>query len=218
MLRIVLVYLASVVYSSVRYVVFAPKNLENLPVFVVNKGVSMAAALCFALAFFARWQRARGRAWATEPAWWFRAGIFGAVAHVPMSLAILRPVYFKEFFVESGRMSFNGEMVFLFGAMTVGGIYLLSRAAWNERHRWWLSLATMLTLFVHTLCMGIARGLNINKSHAYLPPMWLLSLIGIGLGLVFVLMTRPGAGPRRRPANGSGDGSGDGPGRTEGGG
>jgi hypothetical protein len=186
--QVVALYIASVVYSAIRYVVFAPKNLEHLPVFVVNKGVSMGAALCFAIAFLVQWRRWRGGA---GPRVWFRAGIFGVCLHIPMSLAILRPVYFKEFFLESGRMSFGGEAVFLFGALTAGGIYLLTRQDWTAMHRWMLSLATMVVLFLHTLFMGIARGLNINASHAYLPPMWLLSLIGIGLGLAFVLLDRP---------------------------
>lgn len=186
---IVAVYLAAVAYSVVRYVVFAPKNMANLPVFVVNKGVSMAAALCFSVAFWSQW-RHRPVADSSTAMAWFRAGTFGAFAHIPMSLAILRPSYFKEFF-EGERLSFNGEAVFLFGALTAGGFYLLSRSSWTPQQRWWASLATISTLFAHTLSMGIARGLHINRSHAYLPPMWLLSLIGIGFALGFLVLSRP---------------------------
>ena len=187
---ILFLYAASVVYSAIRYVVFAPKNLENLPVFVVNKGVSMAAALCFAFAFLEQWRRLRGGGGSVEPAAWFRAGIFGAFAHVPMSLAILRPSYFKEFFA-GDRLSFNGEAVFLFGALAVGCFYLLGRPTLSAMQRWGLSVVAIAVLFAHVLSMGIARGLNINRSHAYLPPMWLLSLVGITLGAAFLLMARP---------------------------
>jgi hypothetical protein len=88
-------------------------------------------------------------------------------------------------------MSLNGEAVFLFGALTAGGVYLLTRTHWPPRQRWRLSVATTAGLFAHTLCMGLARGLNFTASHAYLPPMWLLSLIGIALGLGFLLRSRP---------------------------
>ena len=190
--KIVLLFAVAIIYSAVRYIVFAPKNLPHLPVFVVNKGVSMAAAFCFALAFWQQWRRMRGATGGNEPATWFRAGMFGAVCHIPMSLAILRPGYFKEFFTAGGdRMSFAGESVFMFGALTAGGIYLLARTQWTPLQRWWLSLATVAVLFSHTLSMGIARGLNINASHAYLPPMWLLSLIGSALGAAFLLLSRP---------------------------
>jgi hypothetical protein len=189
---ILILFTLCLIYTSVRYLVFAPHNLEHFPIFVLNKGLSMAAAFCFSLAFLAQFREGRGTALKTTPASWFRAGIFGAIVHIPISLVILSPHYFKEFFLSSGdRLNFNGETVFLFGAITAAGIYLLTRPSWSPPHRWWLSLATMLTLFTHTLAMGIARGLNINRSHAYLPPMWLLSLIGIALGIIFLLRTFP---------------------------
>lgn len=194
MKAILALYAASIVYSCIRYLVFAPKNMENLPVFVVNKGWSMAAALCFALGFFQQMRKNRGASISVEPSLWFRGGLYGAIAHIPMSLAILRPGYFKEFFIdggEGGRMSFNGEMVFLFGAVTAACLYLLTRQTWTPILRWRLSLITMLTLATHVGFMGVCRGLNINKSHAYLPPMWLLSLIGITLGIVWLLMSKP---------------------------
>lgn len=197
MRTIAILFAACIAYAFVRYVAFAPANLPHVPVFVVNKGVSMAAALCFALAFWQQWRRVRGAAGGVEPVAWFRAGLFGAVAHVPMSLAILRPGYFKEFFLADpaagGRMTFNGEAVLLFGALTAGGLYLLARQQWTPAHRWWLSVGTVAALLAHTLCMGIARGLNINASHGYLPPMWLLSLIGTALGGAFLLRSRPPA-------------------------
>jgi hypothetical protein len=104
--NVVAVFVLSIVYSAVRYVVFDPKNLAHVPVFVVDKGVSMAAAYCFALAFWQQWRRLRGAIGGTDPATWFRAGTFGAIWHIPMSLSILRPGYFKEFFLTDGAQEF----------------------------------------------------------------------------------------------------------------
>lgn len=185
MLRSILtIYAASVAYSVVRYVVFAPKNLESLPVFVVNKGVSMAAALCFAAGFFHAFRKSRGVLSATDPATWFRAGVFGVVWHIPMSLAILNPAYFGEFFRDAAdpaappRMTFAGEMVFLFGGLAAALIFLSLRSGVSARSRRLISVAAMAALALHVLSMGYGRGLNINAGHAYLPPMWLLSAIG----------------------------------------
>lgn len=188
--KILWLYAASVLYSVVRYAAFVPQNFQNLPVFIVNKGVAMAVPLCFAIAF---WQQLRMRNGGTghhAPAAWFRAGVWGACAHIPMSLSLLRPGYFPEFFAAE-RFSFNGEAVFLFGALTTGGVYLLTRPHWTALLRWRLSMLTMSALFMHTLFMGLARGINIKASHAYLPPMWLLSLIAIAFGIGFVRKSRP---------------------------
>lgn len=198
---IVGLFAASIAYSVVRYVVFAPQNLVSLPVFVVNKGVAMAAALCFVAAFVQQFRSGRGKKTGTTPGAWFRAGVFGAVWHVPMALVVLRPEYFSEFFAAeegaSGRLSFAGELVFCFGGLAAGSLYLLTRRAWTPLQRWWLSLGAMATLLAHVLAMGYCRGLNINASHAYLPPMWLLSAAGIGLGLVLLLVGRPSDGETR---------------------
>lgn len=199
MRNVVGLYATILIYAVIRYVAFAPRNLEHLPAFIVNKGVSMAAALCFAAGFREHWRRNRGKPVGTDPAVWFRAGIVGAVVHVPLALAVLKPSYFKEFFGEGDQLSFHGEAVILFGGLTAGGVYLLARSNWTPRHRWWLSVATIATLFGHTLCMGLARGLNISKSHGYLPPMWLISLFGIGLGAWFLLRSRPMADPDAGP-------------------
>jgi len=197
MRSIVILFLVCIAYSIIRYVAFAPQNVTNLPVMIVNKGVSMAAAFCFAIAFCQQWRRKRGKTSGNEPAVWFRAGVFGAIVHIPMSVVILEPAYFQEFFQKSidgkpQRMSFAGEAVFLFGALSIAGIYLLHRQGWNNLSRWKLSLATTGVLFGHVLTMGICRGLNINKSHAYLPPMWLLSLIGITVGIWWLVLSKPG--------------------------
>ncbi len=185
-----LLYLACIIYAVVRYVAFSPQNFQHLPVFVLNKAFSMGAALCFAIAFWYQWRGTAILNNGTDPSGWFRSGVFGSVAHVPMSLAILNPSYFKAFFIND-RMTFIGEAVFLFGALTLAGIYFLTRPSWSLRHRWWISLGTISMLFCHTLCMGIARGFNMNRSYAYLPPMWLISLIGTTLGAVFLLLSRP---------------------------
>jgi len=214
-IAVVSVFVACVVYSIVRYIVFAPKNLEHLPVFIVNKGVSMAAVICFGLAFAAQLRQLRrsrqlgsGAALtspatpptSTAPALWFRAGVFGAIWHIPMSLVVLRPAYFPEFFLPavasetaSGRMSFAGELIFCFGSLAAATLYLLTRSLFTALQRWQLSLAAMLCLQTHLLALGYSRGLNINASHAYLPPMWLLSAVVVFIGLIILLLTKPKA-------------------------
>jgi hypothetical protein len=201
MKAIVALYVASIIYSVIRYVAFAPKNAENIPVFIVNKGVAMAAALCFAIAYFVqfRTRRAGAAPGSDSSGNWFRAGIFGAIWHVPTALVVLRPAYFKEFFapatgeppVASGRLSLAGELVFCFGGLAAGLFFLLMRQGYSPVQRWALSLVATAVLLVHVLAMGYCRGLNINSSHAYMPPMWFLSALGIAAGLVVLAMNKP---------------------------
>ena len=197
MRAIVALYAASVVYAVIRYVAFAPVNAGNIPVFIVNKAVAMAAALCLALGFLAALRRVRGATVGIDAATWFRAGTFGAAWHVPMSLAILDPAYFKEFFAPPAdpaapaRLSTAGEVVFMFGGLAAATVFLLLRPQWTPLERWRLSLAASAVLLCHVLSMGWCRGVNMTASHAFLPPMWLLSAIGIALGGWWLLRSRP---------------------------
>jgi hypothetical protein len=190
-----MVYGGSLVYAVVRYVVFAPSNREHIPVFVFNKGLSMAAALCFSLAFWIQYRRRRqGHALEVpDPgaAGWFRAGMAGAVAHIPLSLSILQPAYFPEFF-RGERFHFLGECVVLLGGASAAGLYLLTRTRLPDHARWLLSMIFLTTLSGHVLAMGWCRGIHLNARHAYLPPMWLLSLIGLAAGWAYCARTRPG--------------------------
>ena len=108
--KILWLYGASIVYSIVRYAVFAPQNFQNLPIFIVNKGVAMAVPLCFAVAFWQQMRMRDGTPGKYAPAAWFRAGVWGICAHIPLSLSLLRPGYFPEFFTA-------GVIIVLFGAL-----------------------------------------------------------------------------------------------------
>lgn len=197
MRAIVALYAASVVYAVIRYVAFAPANAGNIPVFIVNKAVAMAAAICLALGFLAALRRMRGGAVRIDAATWFRAGTFGAVWHVPMALVILDPAYFKEFYAapaEPGadpRLSTAGEVVFMFGGLAAATVFLLLRPQWTPLERWRLSLAASAVLLCHVLSMGWCRGVNMTAKHGYLPPMWLISAVGIVVGGWWLWRGRP---------------------------
>jgi len=116
--------------------------------------------------------------------------------HVPMSLANLEPVYFKEFLdVQDGLLSPLGECVVLFGALTAGSLYLLHRTTRSAADRRRLSIAFMGTMALHLLSMGLSRGFNLDRKHAYVPQMWLLSLVGVLIGAAILFTSRVGLSP-----------------------
>lgn len=210
---IITMFALALIYALVRYVAFDPKNAAHIPVFIINKGVAMAALLCFVAAFIQQLRQLSGTRIITDPGLWFRAGIFGAIWHIPMALAILKPAYFKEFFeaapdggIASGRMTTFGELIFFFGGLTTACFFLLMRQTWTASQRWWLSLAAMLVSLGHVLAMGWCRAmksgsfsLNIDRAHAYLPPMWLLSAIGVLIGIMALVLSKPRSSDTNSP-------------------
>lgn len=194
MRNVVLVFAAAVAYAAVRYAAFDPANRDR-PAFVANKGLASAAAAAFVLGFRQQWRRGRGAGGGTDPAAWFRAGTAAAVAHVPLSAVLLHPGYFPEFFA-GDRLSAVGEAVLLGGGLAAAGVYLLGRPALSPRGRWRLGVATVAALAGHTLCTGLPRGVHFTRGHAYLPPMWLLCVLGLGLGGWYLVRSRPPGDPK----------------------
>lgn len=168
----------SVIYAVVRYVVFVPKYVDHIPSFILNKAVGMAASFFLVWAF---WSKFRGKLENADA--YFRATFIAVVIHIPLSLVLLKPGYFPEFFLDDGMLKFWGEMVILCGGLSLALLWQNNRARLPLLSKQKLAIALLSALFCHVGSMGICRGVNISAKHAYLPPMWLLSLIGIGVGL-----------------------------------
>jgi hypothetical protein len=176
----IVIILLSIVYALVRYVAFAPENMEHIPVFILNKAVSMAGALTLIAAL---WNRYRGRIEVAVR--YFNITLALVVMHVPMALTVLRPGYFPEFFEPDGaRLRLMGELVFLFGAAGLGLTWLLAQGQLIAQMRERAGLLLLAVISAHVGAMGICRGIHINAKHAYLPPMWMLSLIALVIALV----------------------------------
>jgi hypothetical protein len=191
-MQIAYLLILSVVYAVVRYVAFAPQNAEHIPIFILNKAVSMAAALTLVAAL---WSRYRGTGEVAGR--YFRFTLALVIMHVPMSLTVLRPGYFPEFFESDGaRLRLMGELVFLFGATALALLWFLSQGQLIAKLRDRLGLLLLAVISAHVGAMGICRGVHFNAKHAYLPPMWMLSLIALIIGVVLSL---------RRSVQGGGD-------------
>lgn len=81
-------------YAVSRYNVFSDVPWSSLPLYVTNKAVSYAGLIFLGLSLVTR-DGARRKTW----------GQTGAVCiggHIPMSLMILNPHYFAEFYVSPG--------------------------------------------------------------------------------------------------------------------
>lgn len=174
---------SSLIYSVVRYVAFSPKYAENIPSFISNKAIGMAAAFFLVAAYISK---CRGRH--VKAAMLFKAAMIAVLIHVPASLALIRPGYFPDFFVANGAtMKFWAEMVVLCGGISLALLWKSSQERLWGNPQLKMALMLLAAVFLHVGSMGICRGLNITAKHAYLPPMWLLSLLGVLMGVIYLV-------------------------------
>jgi hypothetical protein len=161
----------SFAYAVIRYVVLGPIEPTHIPVFVLNKSISLASViLMFRAALFHRANLDEGvRAWGT-------AALHGAYIHVLLSLSILSASYYPDFF-DGEMMSLRGELVIGFGVLALYGFWLIrrNRSVWAMTKG--LQAISALALAGHVFTRGYVGWLDVSAWHGGMPPISMISFL-----------------------------------------
>ncbi len=121
-LVLVIVFLITFSYSILRYNVFKGEGIEHLPLYISNKAISLGATILIGISFLlgplCRFSKK------FVPKLYLRKyiGILGfgvAAIHGIISLLIFNQAYYGKFFLESGKLTFAGELSMLFGILAI---------------------------------------------------------------------------------------------------
>lgn len=181
---VVFILFVCMLYAVIRYVGFGGVSPEQLPMYVGNKAVALAAVV---LLIASRWGDASRRR---------EYGILGfglVVVHLLLSMAILTPSYFGKFFHDSGLMRWQAEASLLAGALATLALCRLffgSPAEPNSQPSLgisiplrWLGRGMLILVALHVAFMGYEGWLTPEKWHGGLPPITLVSCLAVVLGL-----------------------------------
>lgn len=190
-----IVLLVGLGYAVVRYIVFGGVSIEQLPLYVTNKAVSVAGLVLIVTAVGARplsgWLPGGGWLLAERRS----LGMLGlglSAVHSVMSLMLLNPGYFAKFYdAQTGHMHLAAEVSMLAGVVALALLVQQSRVgdrAGGASQLRWLGLGVLALSLMHLVFMGWPGWWTPGKWHGGLPPITLLSavvaLVGLGLGLV----------------------------------
>ena len=178
-------------YAIVRYHVFSGVDWSHLPLFIANKGISLAAIFFIATSYLigkalhVYEDDSRKRLILVK-----FCGLIGfslASMHTLMSLLLIDPAYYPKFFLETGRMNLTGELTLVFGVMSLWCLAITAITSlpfmydavgaerWQRGQRMgYLSLALAGG---HVFVMGISGWLAPGGWHGRLPPVSLLAFI-----------------------------------------
>src|SRR3989338_7743141 len=115
---IAVVFAITFAYAVVRYNVIKGVPWQQLPLFISNKAIALAAVAFIALSYdfgpLARfWPKVFARELSTRK--FFGLLGFGlAAAHAIISLLIFSQAYYPRFFTEAGKLNLTGELSMLF--------------------------------------------------------------------------------------------------------
>lgn len=190
-----IVLLVGLGYAIVRYIALGGVGIEQLPLYVTNKAVSVAGLVLIVTAVGARplsgWLPGGGWLLAERRS----LGMLGlglSAVHSVMSLMLLNPGYFAKFYdVQTGRMNLAAEVSMLTGVVALALLVRQSRVgdgAGGASQLRWLGLGVLALSLMHLGFMGWPGWWTPGNWHGGLPPITLLSagiaLLGLGLGLV----------------------------------
>jgi len=103
----------SLIYAILRYNIFNDVPWKDLPVYVLNKAVSLAIII---LIFYDQYTRNNKK---FKNNVWFTIIVL-AVFHLLLSVSILIPAYFEKFY-DLNQLNIIGSLSILFGVLAFGG-------------------------------------------------------------------------------------------------
>jgi len=203
--RIILITtVSSVAYAVLRYNIYGNVPWEDLPIFILNKGISLASLILLTLNFSLNPLKNMG---VKVPVKLLDArkalGISGfayAFAHLIMSLSILNPIYYSVFFNEEGTLTVRGGLCLLGGVagFIVLWVYYKSFKPTLKMNHKIITMITskksiVYTLFfigVHVFFLGYTGWVTVDAWPGGLPPISLISFIIFFIGFLINLIGR----------------------------
>jgi hypothetical protein len=177
-------FLFTTAYAVIRYVGFGHVSLLHVPVYIMNKSISMTAveALLLAALGVMRSEKDTVRFWTDVCS----QLVF---VHVILSLGILSKGYFTSYF-DGDKMSLTGEVVLLMGALAVYCFWRLKVAEIKPALRRTLTLLACSLVAVHLFAMGFDGWLAVQKWNGGMPPITLLSFLLVISSLIVFLWAK----------------------------
>jgi len=186
-------------YAFTRYVVFKGVHPIHIPGYIFNKALAVSAIWLVCFSYIAG---PLARAWPEKFEKLLKArkyhGVMGfmlGAGHGFTSSILLNPTYFGKFFLETGKMSFVGELSVFFGSLALMHLCLITvtsipiiensmdRIQWKHIQR--SGMFAALLIFGHVFTMGHKGWPLPSTWPGYMPP---LTMIGaIPVVLLFVL-------------------------------
>lgn len=161
----------STAYAIVRYAGFGNVSPVHVPVYLLNKGLSMAAAYSLLMASFGLI-----RAQKDVFDFWRKACMNLVFIHVLLSLAILSKGYFPKFYA-GDMMNLTGELTLLLGALGVYCFWRLLTFEMRPQIRKFMMASASALVAGHLFVMGYDGWLQVQKWNGGLPPITLLSFL-----------------------------------------
>jgi len=193
------VILFSLAYSVLRYHILGDVPWKDLPFFILNKALSLAAFILIAFNFgfgpAKQWGLPIPQSWLDARKALGMSGFLLVLMHVFMSLMLFSATRYGKLFESDGTMTLNAGLSMLAGilAFVTLWVYTVSFQTYLKEDKAFIdfitSRTTMLIAFlfgaIHLLFMGYSGWLNPGAWNGGLPP---ISLVAFSVFVIVYLL------------------------------
>lgn len=180
--NITIVFATTMLYALLRYNIFGPVPLADIPTLITNKAIAFSMILILLIAFVGS---TKGR----QEIYCAYLKLFKilAITHVLFSIILLSQQYFPKLLIY-GRFSLFGNLAMLFGVLTF--VFLF-----HNKSRLPIVVAYVLAA-LHLFFIGVKGWLDVLKWNAMMPPITLLCFLLL-IVLIIFSMKKPGGNSQR---------------------
>lgn len=181
---ILLTFILSLTYAIVRYNIFHEVAWNDLPLYVMNKAISLAAVILFAISRVIKFNSESNIKKILKD-----FAVIFAIVHVVISITILSPSYFSKFYIDS-QFTLLGSSTLLFGILAFLLMFLFSskfflrKVLSNKTNMNKIVLLFLLFGAAHVFVMGFNGWLVPSNWPGGLPPISMISFLTLLVPLV----------------------------------
>ncbi len=162
----------ALVYALLRYIIFGPVETIHIPLYILNKSMSLSAVLYLAYTAYLHFKGDMEGKMKWGPIAYSFTGF-----HIILSLILISPAYYGKFFLASGKLSGKGEWILLLGALAAFAWMKMRAHTSTPKLRYSLAILTALLTTLHLVVMGFSGWLTPEKWHGSMPPVSLIACI-----------------------------------------
>jgi hypothetical protein len=181
--KLTIILLCTSLYTITRYAIFGKVSPTHMPVYLLNKSISMASVYFL---FCAALNHAKGLA--EKSRFWGMASLHGTYIHIALSLSILSNAYYPKLF-GTEKMNLTGELTVLLGILSIYCFWCIRKTNLDPVFTLHRKLRILSSILVagHLLTLWFSGFLNEEKWPGGLPPISLISLVFAIISLVIFL-------------------------------
>jgi len=176
---LIILFLAALLYATLRYIIFGPYKFNAFPIFIMNKALALSFMMYLYILsspYFKRVKRSL-----------IGMSAYGmGIMHAMFSVILLPTSYLKKYYTTDGEMAVGFSAMIFFGIVALILMIIISKGfRYQSRYnKYWatfgfekLFLMFLIVTGLHIFVFCINDWIRISRWYGYMPPVSLIAFI-----------------------------------------